>query len=161
MVDLNGFDANSEEPVSMDFDAVPAGDYEVMISESERVENSSGNGWHLKLTLTILDGQYKGRLLWHRLNLDNPNAQAVQISRGQLSAICRAVGVLTPKDSSQLHNLPMVAKVSVREYEGKTYNDVKSFKPVKGEEAPAADSAAPKKPAPQKGAAPWAKSKTG
>ena len=33
----------------------------------------------------------ESRLLWARLNLDNPNQQAVQIARGELSAICRAV----------------------------------------------------------------------
>jgi hypothetical protein len=35
----------------------------------------------------------------------------VQIARGELSAICRAVGVMAPKDSAELHNLPLTITV--------------------------------------------------
>ena len=66
----------------------------------------------MQLTFEVLDGPHKGRLLWARLNLDNPNATAVQIARAELSAICRAVGVMAPKDSAELHNLPL--RITVR-----------------------------------------------
>ena len=65
----------------------------------------------LELTLQILEGEFKGRQLWARLNLDNPKPETVKIARGELSAICRAVGVMTPNDSTDLHNLPMVITV--------------------------------------------------
>ena len=55
--------------------------------------------------------EFKGRNLWARLNLDNPNEIAVKIARAELSALCRAVGVLEPKDSVELHNLPLVISV--------------------------------------------------
>ena len=35
----------------------------------------------------------------------------MKIARAELSAICRAVGVLAPKDSVELHNLPLVIHV--------------------------------------------------
>jgi hypothetical protein len=35
----------------------------------------------------------------------------VQIARAELSAICRAVGVMAPKDSVELHNLPVTVHV--------------------------------------------------
>ena len=66
----------------------------------------------------MIDGPYKNRLLWSRLNLDNPNAQAVQIAQGELSAICRAVGVMQPKDSIELHNLPLLITREVQEARG-------------------------------------------
>ena len=46
--------------------------------------------------------------------MENPNELAVRIARGELSAICRAVGVLTPSDSVELHNLPLVIRVACK-----------------------------------------------
>ena len=90
---------------------VAAGKYVAMITESELKPTKAGTGNYLQFTLEILEGEFKGRLLWARLNLDNPNVQAVAIARAELSAICRAVGVLQPTDSVQLHNLPLVISV--------------------------------------------------
>src|SRR3990167_6273006 len=112
--DILGFDANEVEPAG-DFEAIPAGRYEVMMSDSEWKDTASGNGKFLKLVFTVIAGQYKDKPLVMRLNLVNPSEKAVQIARGQLSAICRAVGVLTPRDTTQLHNLPLVVRVDVRE----------------------------------------------
>lgn len=110
MANLHGFDANEVEPVSS-FEPLPAGKYAAAISDSEMKPTKAGTGNYLQLTFEVLDGPHKGRLLWARLNLDNPNATAVQIARAELSAICRAVGVMAPKDSVELHNLPLVITV--------------------------------------------------
>ena len=115
MANLNGFDANQVEPTS--FDPIPAGKYLACITESEMKATKSGTGQFLYLTFQILEGEYKGRKVWARLNLKNPNPQAEQIARGQLSAVCRAVGVMAPKDSLELHNLPLVITVKVKKRE--------------------------------------------
>jgi hypothetical protein len=69
------------------------------------------------------------RFVWARLNLDNPNATAVQIARAELSAICRAVGVMAPKDSVELHNLPLVVHVACKKRSdtGEITNEIKGF----------------------------------
>jgi hypothetical protein len=130
MANLNGFDANQVEPTS-DFEPIPAGKYLAVITESEMKPNKAGTGSYLQLTFEILDGPHKGRLLWARLNLDNPNAMAVAIARAELSAICRAVGVLTPKDSCELHNLPLVihVKCKKRPDTGEITNEIKGYSP--------------------------------
>ncbi len=74
----------------------------------------SGNGSYLQLTFTILEGEYKNRIVWARLNLNNANATAVKIARAELSAICHAVGVMQPKDSVELHNIPLLITVKVK-----------------------------------------------
>ena len=112
MANLNGFDANQVEPTS--FDPLPAGKYLACITESEMRPTKKGAGQFLNLTFEIIEGEYKGRKVWARLNLKNPNPQAEQIARGQLSAICRAVGVMTPRDSVELHNLPLQIKVKLK-----------------------------------------------
>ncbi len=116
MANLSGFNAN-EVPENEGFDPIPAGEYVVAIVDSEQKQTSSGNGSYLKLAFQVLEGQHKGRKLFENLNLDNPNAQAVQIARGTLSSICRATGVMEPKDSVELHNIPILAKVGMRKRE--------------------------------------------
>jgi len=104
------FDANTVEP-STGFDPIPAGKYPVVIVESEMKPTKSGTGRYLELTFEVIDGEYRGRKVWARLNLENPNATAVEIARAELSAICRAVNVMQPRDSVELHNLPLVVTV--------------------------------------------------
>jgi len=96
MANLNGFDAHEVDPV-VGFDPIPASKYLVVITESEMKPTKSGAGQYLQFTFQILEGKHKGRLLWARLNLDNANATTVKIARAELSAICRAVGVMAPR----------------------------------------------------------------
>ncbi len=128
MPNLNGFDATDVDP-NFGFEPIPAGKYLAAITESEMKPTKSGVGQYLQFTFQILEGEYKSRLLWARLNLNNPNATAVKIARSELSAICHAVGVLQPKDSVQLHNLPLVitVKLKKREDTGDLTNEVKGY----------------------------------
>lgn len=128
MANLNGFDANTVDPAT-DFEPLPAGKYLAVITDSQMKPTKSGTGHYLELTFQVVDGQFKNRLLWSRLNLDNPNRLAVQIAQGELSAICRAVGVLQPKDSVELHNLPLLitVKCKKREDTGDVVNEIRGY----------------------------------
>ena len=137
MADLQGFNANEVDPTTP-FDPIPAGKYIAAIVASAMKPTKSGTGSYLELTFQILEGEYRNRKVWARLNLDNPNVTTVQIARGQLSAICRAVGVMTPKDSTELHDLPLeiTLKLKRREDTGEFGNEIKGFA-KKGAAAPA------------------------
>ena len=128
MANLNGFDANTVEP-SDELEPIPAGKYVAVVTDSELKPTKSGTGQYLQLTFQIVEGEYANRLLWVRLNLDNPNATAVEIARRELSAICRSVGVLVPTDSADLHNLPVVIHVRVkrRSDTGELQNEIKGY----------------------------------
>ena len=128
MVSLGNFNAHEIEP-AVDFDPVPAGKYLAVITDSEMKPTKSGVGSYLELTFQIIEGECKNRLLWSRLNLDNPNQTAVQIARQELSSICRAVGLMTPNDSAELHNLPLVitVKCKKRDDTGELTNEIKGF----------------------------------
>lgn len=143
MADLSGFDANQVEPTG-DFEPIPAGKYQAVIIDSEMKPTKAGTGSYLQLTFQIIDGEYKNRLLWTRLNLDNPNATAVQIARAELSAICRAVGVLTPKDSVELHNLPLVIHVRCKKRmdTGEIMNEIKGYSKKESLAAPSNNASA-------------------
>jgi len=106
MPNLNGFDANTVEPVSSNFEPIPAGKYLAMIVGSE--EKTSQKGFrYLSLEFEVLEGPYKGRKLWANLNLYHPDPEVVKFARSELANVCKAVGVLRPADSVQLHNLPL------------------------------------------------------
>lgn len=128
MASLNNFDANQVDP-SVSLEPIPAGRYTALIADSEFKPTKSGAGKYLQLTLQVLDGEHKGRLVWARLNLENPNATTVKIARGELSAICRAVGVMQPRDSVELHNIPLQITVGLkkRDDNGDFTNVVKGY----------------------------------
>ena len=113
---LLNFNASEVAP-STGFDPIPAGKYVAVISDSE-----------MRLEFTIIDGEYANRKLWTRLNLDNPNPDAVRLARADLSAICHAVHVLTPQDSVELHNLPLVIGVRCKKTaDGEIVNEIRSY----------------------------------
>lgn len=128
MADLNGFNAHEVEPTT-EFDPLPAGKYLTVITDSEYKPTKSGSGHYLQLAFQVIEGPYKGRFIWSRLNLDNANATAVQIARAELSALCRAVGVMTPRDSVELHNLPLVitVKCKKRDDTDEITNEIKGY----------------------------------
>lgn len=134
MADLSGFNAENVEPQQGSFEPIPAGWYTCMITDSEFKSTKNGNGEYLQLRLDVIDGEYEKRVLFDRLNLNNPNQTAVEIAQRQLSAICRAVGVMTPQDSADLHDKPLRVKVGVRPagngYEAS--NEVKAYEAVEG-----------------------------
>jgi hypothetical protein len=128
MANLNGFNANQVEPTT-DFEPLPAGKYMAVITESEMKPTKAGTGNYLQLTFQVIEGEYKNRLLWSRLNLDNPNDTARKIAQGELSAICRAVGVMAPRDSVELHDLPLVISVRCKKRidTGEIVNEIRGF----------------------------------
>ena len=113
MADLRGFDANKVEPAKP-HEAIPAGKYLAMITASEMKPNKASNGRFLELAFTIIEGEFKNRQVWARLNLENPSSIAMKIAQADLSALCRAVGVMTPNDSVDLHNLPLLIHVKCK-----------------------------------------------
>lgn len=136
---LAGFNAAEVEPQNS-FDPLPAGWYPVAITDSEFKPTKKNDGQYLQLEYTVLEGEYEGRRVWDRLNLDNPNQTAVEIAQRSLSAICRAVGVMTPTDSTELHDRPFEVKLSVKPAKGEyePSNEVKGYRAMGEAAAPTA-----------------------
>ena len=122
-----------EKDTEQSFDPVPAGEYLVIIENSDFMENKQATGQMLKLTYQIIDGPFKGRKLFNNLNLVNTSKQAEQIARQTLNSIGVACGVLHIKDSAQLHNIPIKVDVGVKD--DATYglqNRIKKHKALDG-----------------------------
>lgn len=131
MVSLNGFNASEVAP-STGFEPLPAGDYLAIIEGSEEKPTSKGTGSYLQFTFQVLEGEYKNRKLWARINHKNPSAEAVKIGMAELSSICRAVGVMTPGGTEELHNRPLLITVGFekRSDTGEMQNKIKKYAPA-------------------------------
>ena len=146
-MDLNGFDANTVDP-QQSMEPLPAGWYRAVITASEEKPTKAQTGSFLMMTLEVIEGQHQGRKLIERLNLNNPNATAVEIAQRTLSSICRAVGVMTPRNSSDLHDKPLMVKVKVKPAENgyNASNEIVSYEAqdkAPAASAPAASSSTP------------------
>ncbi len=128
MANLNNFNANDVEP-TIAFEPIPAGKYLASITASEMKPTRNGKGSYLQLEFAVLDGEYKGRKVWDRLCINHPNDMTQRIARGTLSAICRATGVMQPRDSVELHNIPVLitVKCKKREDNGDLTNEIKGY----------------------------------
>ena len=164
MNNLSSYNFNTEEiEPSSSFDPIPAGWYQAIISNSELKATRDGYGEYLSLTLQVIEGQYENRLVFARLNLKNANDKAVDIARKDLAAICRAVGVMSPKSSEELHDKPLMIKVKVRPASGdyEASNDIGGYKAVEGANLTPAPKAASKPQTPPPAATttkkPWQK----
>lgn len=137
-MDLHGFDASTVEP-QQSLEPLPAGWYRAVITDSLEKPTKAQTGSYLQMTVEVIEGQHQGRKVFERLNLNNPNQTAVEIAQRTLSSICRAVGVMTPRNSADLHDKPFMVKVAVKPGEGSygPSNEIKEYAPQ--DKAPASD----------------------
>lgn len=160
MAQLN-FQTNSVANPAMGYEPLPAGWYPFIITAEEYKPNKKGDGNYLQLDYTVADGQHKGKKVIVRLNLQNPNAQAVEIAYRELAALGVVLNLPFINDSSELLNKPFYAKVIVKpgginETTGQQYgdgNEIKGYKninePIPGTgAAPAPGPTAPVPPKP-------------
>ena len=94
---------------------IEPGDYLAMIIASEMKPNKARTGEYLQLTVEVIDGQYKGRKVFDRLNIRNQNKTAERMAIESLNALCLATNTLHLNDSEQLHNIPVMITVDIEE----------------------------------------------
>jgi len=118
-----------------DFTALPAGEYPVVIVKSVYKATKAKDGHYLQLSLKVMSGAHKGKMLFENLNLDNPNPIAVEIANKTLNSICQACDKIGVEDSEELHNIPMLVtlKVVPATATNPASNSSTAFKPFKGE----------------------------
>lgn len=136
------FDLSNTEEMG-EFGPLPEGEYQVVITESERADMKSGNGALLKMKMEVVDGKYKGRTLMNFCNLWHNDSVVSEIAKKQLASIIKAVtnNKDTPiADSTELHGVVFTVSVGLQEpdAEGRVFNKIKGFAPrTMGAPAPA------------------------
>ena len=131
MFDLHDFDASVVDP-SVGFDPVPAGRYVAVVTDAEMLDTQQGGGQYLELKFEIIEGEYKGRNLWTRLNLVNSKEKTVDYAKAMLSGLYRALGFTKISEFSELHNLPLLIAVKCknRKDNGELTNEIKGFEKI-------------------------------
>lgn len=120
-----GFDANAVEPNKPPA-PMPKGEYPMMfIKKEKRASKKDPNNSYLWLEAQVLSGECQNRKCQLMLNLWHSSQTAKEIAQGDLSAICRAIGVMNPADSSELLNKPFIGCLKV---DG-DFNAFTGFKP--------------------------------
>lgn len=123
-----GFNANEVEP-PQEMGAIPAGDYQVVLVKSDRKINSKQTGELLSLEFQVLNGPFQNRKLYANLNIRNQSEMAQKIAWAELSALCRAVEVMSPKDTNELHGRPLIVSVKVDDDDkGNKRNQITGYK---------------------------------
>ncbi len=124
----NGFDSNSVEP-QQDYEVLPPGKYPVVCENAEVKTTKKGDGHYLEVCVQIVDGQYRGRKLWARMNIDNPSEVAQRIGLSQLAGLCKAVGIEVIRDEKDLLGKSCIANVKVKDEQ----NEIRSWSPIGGD----------------------------
>lgn len=138
MVDLGYVHSTREIKPNVGFEPLPEDWYVLMITKSELKENRSKTGKYIQLEIPVIDGKYKGRKLFNNLNIENPSQKAVEIARGELSAIAQACNVVEMRDTEMLHNIPFMGliKLEKRKDNNEIVNVFRGYKPYGGSPAP-------------------------
>lgn len=117
------FDA-SQHAASLNFDALPKGWYQGVVSESKsRTTNSGGQALDFVVELTAPPFA-KGRKVFLGFNVVNSNPEAVRIGYEQLAAFSIACGHPKWNQTEELHNKPLHIKLKIEKApEGSDYED--------------------------------------
>lgn len=130
------FDATSHDTEQRDsFENLPDGIYRLEVIQSEVSPTQKGDGTILKLRYSVIEPEeYKGRLIFGNINLENANATSQEIGQRQLASLCRACGLSEIEDSDQLHFVGFTARVGLSKQrtgkDGKVYeprNEIKRY----------------------------------
>lgn len=108
------FQAKDEPTMDQGFETIPPSWQPAVIVKSNFEKANSGRGQYLKLAFKIIEGQYKGRMVWAQLNLIHENDTTVQIAKRELSSICKALDLESVVDSEELHGNPMQIKIAIQ-----------------------------------------------
>jgi hypothetical protein len=149
------FDATAHES-SNDYAPLPAGEYKLCAVASEMKTTKKGDGKYISFEFQVLSSLGEGRKIFANYNWVNPNEKAVSIGKEQFAALCKAVGILKPESTEQLHNIPFSAVVGIQKGTGE-YGDSNVIK--KYQESASIAATTPKAKAPKKSetsdAEPW------
>lgn len=159
MSDLNWDDVlgdvekeEADNPSTNDFEAIPAGPYEVVVQEADKQVASTGKDM-IKVRVQVANGPYANRVLFNYIVFSQGNPKAMRMTLERLAAF----GLTREFIATNKPSVPQIAELLVGrkatavvgiqkegDYAGR--NEIKSFRALAGAEQPA-PSVTPPKPA--------------
>lgn len=126
---------------SAGYTPMPAGDYTLEIVESDYTANNAGNGMVMKLKSQVVGGEFDGRPYFINLSLEHEKGQVQEIAQRDFAALRRAIGVLNPEDTEELHfkSFPVKMGIKRRKDNGEMENNIKEYVFDRPADTPAAN----------------------
>lgn len=107
---------------------LPAGDYCIYIESSDIRTEDDGTQKLSMVAKVIQPEQYAGRTLFPSFTMYSANADHVKTGQRLLALVCKAVGVIHPRDSVELHDKPFFTRVVPKAAaSGKVYSNLTTF----------------------------------
>lgn len=122
----NQFNANSVNTTD-NFEPIPEGTYRVLVASAEEKPTANGQGQGLNAQYEVVEGKYKGRKLFHWINLRNVNKTAEEIGHKELARLCMATNVPQPRSCAEFCGKLIQVVVKVGERNGEKRNEIKSI----------------------------------
>lgn len=153
------FSVNDLPQADNNFEALPAGWYQVHVTGAELRPTKAGTGAYIAVRYDVLGPTHQGRVVFGNLNIRNPNPKAEEIGRMDLGSLMRAVGLSQITDTDQLIGNQLQIKLTVRTQDGYSpTNDVKGYKAIElSKSAMPSQSQAPANNQSSSATPPWAR----
>jgi len=140
------------------FEALPVGWYDVVITQAEVKDTKAGNGQYIKVRYDVSGPTHQGRVIFGNFNIRNPNPKAEEIGRQQLGELMSSIGVSRVNDTDQLIGANLKIKLAIRSSEQYgDQNDIKGWASAGGASIPKVSETSTSAAATSKASPPWAK----
>jgi hypothetical protein len=114
-----GGDFNTDDyDAAAGFEPIPAGWYPVEVEDAELKTTKAGTGKYVKVELTVIGEEYTGRKLFPNINVENPNAKAVEIGLRKMTALALACGLKHIGDTDELIGHQIECRVKIKTEQG-------------------------------------------
>lgn len=107
--------ASSQSATGSKFEPLPAGTYRVTVFESEKRRNKKDNGNYVVLNMQVVSGDYKGRRVRQFFNVEHDDEATEARGKADFEKVLFAVNVLKPDDTSQVHGIPMLVRIAIKD----------------------------------------------
>lgn len=119
-------------PQGNSYDPLPAGWYDVTITNAELATTKSG-GTMIKVRFDVTGPNYQGRVVFGNINIRNANPKAEEIGMQQLGDIARAIGLSQVSDTDQLIGGHLAIKLTIKQDDQYgPQNEIKGYKAMNG-----------------------------
>jgi hypothetical protein len=120
---------NVDAEPSSGFTLLPDDTYTLEVVESDYGANNDGDGMVLSLKTQVSGGDHDGRTYFIWIDLENEDQKKQDRGQRDFAALRRAVGVLAPEDTEELHFKPFQVKIGsyTSKKTGKVNNTIKDY----------------------------------
>lgn len=128
---LDGFNANDVPKGS----AIPEKTQAtcLIVKMEDKDSTSTPGNVYIDTHIQVVDGPYKGMMVFEKFNMVNPKENVVRFARAKLAQLSLSIGLVTPRSYSEFMNKPFRATFGKpNEFNGEEQSTIKKFDPVGG-----------------------------